>query len=347
MQTQPIGDRGARFLLLLACVVIVVAGLKAAASLLLPFLIAVFLSMISLPLLNWLQSKGIPKALAVPSTIIAALAVLSGMALIVGGSIRGFTAQAPKYKERLAVMSAGVQEWVEARSVNVSDQLGQMMTDMFDPAGVVDLIAGTLKGVAGVLSNLLMVLLIIVFILSEAASFPAKLRKALGREESSARFDNVGREVQHYLGIKTLTSLVTGSLVAAAMAIIGVDFPLLWGMLAFLLNYIPAFGSILAAIPPVTLALVQLSAGHALAVALVFLAINIALGNLIEPHFMGRRLGLSTLVVFVSLVFWGWVWGPVGMLLSVPLTMIVKIMLENTEDLQWVAVLLGTGRRGD
>jgi len=182
-----------------------------------------------------------------------------------------------------------------------------------------------------------------VFILSEAAGFPAKLQAAFGHRESSDRFANIKREVQHYLGIKTLISLTTGSIVAAATAIIGVDYPLLWGMLAFLLNFIPTFGSILAAIPPVMLATVQLGAGHALAVALVFVSVNVGLGNFVEPYFMGRRLGLSTLVVFLSLVFWGWVWGPVGMLLSVPLTMIVKIMLENTEDLAWVAVLLGAG----
>ena len=102
-------------------------------------------------------------------------------------------------------------------------------------------------------------------------------------------------------------------------------------------------GSILAAIAPVMLALIEGGTGRALAVAIVFLVINISLGNLLEPYLMGRRLGLSTLVVFLSLIFWGWVWGPVGMLLSVPLTMIVKIMLENTEDLAWIAVLLGSG----
>ncbi len=134
-------------------------------------------------------------------------------------------------------------------------------------------------------------------------------------------------------------------MVVVALLIIGVDFPLLWGMLAFLLNYVPTLGSIIAAVPPVLLAIVQLGPGHALATALVFVGVNVVLGNFVEPHFMGRRLGLSTLVVFLSLVFWGWVWGPVGMLLSVPLTMIVKIMLENTEDLRWVAVLLGAGAK--
>ena len=125
------------------------------------------------------------------------------------------------------------------------------------------------------------------------------------------------------------------------------DFPFLWGVLAFLLNYIPTLGSIIAAVPPTCVALLQLGVGPALATVAVFVVVNVLLGSLAEPHFLDRRLGLSTLVVFTSLVFWGWVWGPVGMLLSVPLTMILKIMFENTEGLQWVAVLLDAHpRRG-
>jgi len=343
MNQRAVRDKGARALLVAASLVIVIAGMKAAASLILPFLVALFLAMVTLPLLNWLQAKRIPTALAVATTILVALLVLGGIAVVIGGSIKGFTAQAPKYKQNLEQVVGGVQQWLVARGLDVPEQLGQSVTNFVKPSQAFDMIAGTLRGVAGVLSNLLLVLLTIIFILFEAAGFPAKLRAAFGRRESSDRFANIKQEVQHYLGIKSLVSLTTGSSVAAALAIIGVDFPLLWGMLAFLLNYIPTFGSILAAIPPVLLAIVQLGPGHAVAVALVFVTVNVVLGQFVEPYFMGRRLGLSTLVVFLSLVFWGWVWGPVGMLLSVPLTMIVKIMLENTEDLAWIAVLLGSG----
>ncbi|MHC4320502.1 MAG: AI-2E family transporter [Planctomycetota bacterium] len=343
MDTQEARNKGARALLVAASIVIVIAGMKTASSLILPFLVALFLAMVTLPLLNWLQAKRIPTPLAVATTILVALLVLGGIAVVIGGSIKGFTAQAPKYKQNLEQVVSGVQQWLVARGLDVPEELGQSVTGFVKPSQAFDMIAGTLKGVAGVLSNLLLVLLTIIFILFEAAGFPAKLRAAFGRRESSDRFANIRQEVQHYLGIKSLISLTTGSSVAAALAIIGVDFPLLWGMLAFLLNYIPTFGSILAAIPPFLLAIVQLGPGHAVAVALVFVTVNVVLGQFVEPYFMGRRLGLSTLVVFLSLVFWGWVWGPVGMLLSVPLTMIVKIMLENTEDLAWIAVLLGSG----
>jgi predicted PurR-regulated permease PerM len=140
-------------------------------------------------------------------------------------------------------------------------------------------------------------------------------------------------------------SLVTGAIIAIALALMGVDFPLLWGALAFLLNFIPTIGSIIAALPPLLLSLVQLGPWYALGVMILFLAVNMIIGNILEPALTGRQLGMSPLVVFGSLLFWGWVWGPVGMILSVPLTMIIKIILENTQDMRWVAALLDAGPR--
>jgi predicted PurR-regulated permease PerM len=330
--------RGAQFLLVVASVVVVIAGLRAASSLILPFLVAIFLAMVTLPLLNWLQKRRIPKPVAVLVTILVAVGVLVGVVVLIGGSVKEFTVEAPKYRARLEEMYSGVLAWLETRGMPLP---GELTADLIDPAAAIDVVTGTLRGVAAVLSNLLLVFLMIVFILFEAAGFPAKFEVAFGGGDESSRFDKIKLEVQRYLQTKTVISFTTGSLVAAAMAIIGVDFPLLWGSLAFLLNYIPNLGSIIAAVPPILVALLQLGPGHAIAVAVVFAVINVAFGNFVEPYFMGRRLGLSTLVVFISLVFWGWVWGPVGMLLSVPLTMILKIMLENTEDLRWIAVLLG------
>ena len=200
------------------------------------------------------------------------------------------------------------------------------------------------KGLISTLSNTVLVMLTLMFMLFEANCLPVKVRAALGRKDADlSRFSKGTREVQHYLAIKTVLSLVTGGIIAAWLAILGLDFALVWGLLAFLLNYIPNLGSIIAAVPAILLAVVQLGFGSAILVAIGFLVVNVLLGNIVEPHLMGRKLGLSTLVVFLSLVFWGWVWGPVGMLLSVPLTMMVKILLENSKDLRWVAILLDSG----
>jgi len=344
LSTEETSTRGAQSLLVAASLVVVIAGIKAASSLILPFLVALFLAMVTLPLLNWLQRMKIPKPLAVLVTVLVAVAVLVGIASLVGGSIKSFTMEAPKYQAKTQQMYSQSLAWLEDRGLSVTHE---QTLELFNPAAAIDLVTGTLRGIAAVLSNLLLVFLIIVFILFEAAGFPTKLQVAFGDQAGSDRFENIRVEVQRYLATKTLISLTTGVLVSAAMAIIGVDFALLWGTLAFLLNYIPNLGSIIAAVPAVLLALVQLGPGSAIAVAVVFVAINVTLGNFAEPYFMGRRMGLSTLVIFISLVFWGWVWGPVGMLLSVPLTMILKIMLENTEDLRWIAVLLGPSPKLD
>jgi len=144
-----------------------------------------------------------------------------------------------------------------------------------------------------------------------------------------------------YFGTKALTSLVTGILVTISLAIIGVDFPLLWGFLAFLLNFIPNIGSIIAAIPAILLALVQLGFPSAIAVAIVFLIVNVLIGNVIEPRLMGKNLGLSPLIVFVSLIFWGYVLGTVGMLLATPLTMTIKIIFDNMEETKHLGLMMG------
>lgn len=330
---------GARSLVLAASFIVVVAGLKVASPLILPILMALFLAMICLPLLNWLQSRRVPTSIALVLTVFAALALMGLIVALVGGSIREFTQEVPRYRTRFEQMSVTLVGWLQARGIAISDNV---IASIIDPSQAMDLVTGLLRSVAAALSNAALVLLAVLFILAEAAGFPAKLQAAFGGTENVERYARIRTEIQRYLAIKTTLSLATGLSVAVALALLDVDFPLLWGMMAFLLNFIPNLGSILAAIPPVLLALLQHGLGRAIAVAAVFVAINVLLGVLLETSLMGRRMRMSSLVVFLSLVFWGWVWGPVGMLLSVPLTMIVIIMLENTTDLRWIAVLLGT-----
>lgn len=337
MQSGPMGV-GARFLFIAASVVVVVAGLKAASALILPFLVAVLVAMISLPFMKWLQRNKVPRWLSVLMTVLADLVALGLLAVLIGQSLQSFAEAAPRYQVKLQALSAAVMAWLRDRGIELPSDLSM---GVVNPGLALDLATRTLKGAAAVLSNTVLIFIAVVFILFEAAGLRRKLEIAFGSKAGEVKwFVAIQKEIQLYLGIKTLVSVATGTLVAVALALLGVDFPLLWGLLAFLMNYIPSIGSILAAIPPILLCIVQYGAERALGVALVFLAVNLVLGTLIEPHLMGRQLGLSVLVIFMSLVFWGWVWGPVGMLLSVPLTMIVKIMLENTRDLQWIAVLL-------
>jgi len=205
--------------------------------------------------------------------------------------------------------------------------------------------ANSFTALLSTLSNTFVVVLILMFMLLEATGLPTKIRVATGSPDADLqRFTKAAREVQKYLGLKTAISAVTGLLIGTWVALLGLDFALTWGFLAFLLNFIPNIGSIIAAIPAVLLALVQLGLAEAVLVAAGFLVVNVVLGNVVEPQLMGRTLGMSTLVVFLSLVFWGWLWGPVGMFLSVPLTMILKIGMENSRDLKPIAVLLDSPR---
>jgi AI-2 transport protein TqsA len=331
-----------RVLIIGASLVVIVAGMRAAAPILLPFALALFLAILSLPLLNWLLKRRVPVALGVLLTVLANVFVLGGLLFVVSRSLTEFINAMPRYLVLLQGMTDSTLLRLQERGL---DTTYWQTTELLNPGALLDVARGTLRSVASVLSTAVLVLIILIFILSEASGFGNKVRAAMGQADADlSRFARITLEVQRFLGIKTLTSLSTGILIGVWVWLMGLDFPLLWGLIAFLLNYIPSVGSILAAIPAVGLALLQYGVSRALVVAIGFLAVNIVIGNLIEPNIMGRRLGLSALVVVLSLIFWGWVFGPIGMFLSVPLTVIVKISLENTNDFKWVAVLLDSPR---
>ena len=176
----------------------------------------------------------------------------------------------------------------------------------------------------------------------EVSRLPQKINKMFANPETSiSRIKSVTQNINKYIVLKTILNLSNALLVTILLFFLGVDYYLLWGLLAFMLNYIPTIGSFFALLPPALLALVQFGFVKAIVVVIGFIIINTLIGNIIEPRFMGKGLGLSTLVVFLSLIFWGWVLGPIGMLLSVPLTITIKIALDSSEETRWLAVLLG------
>jgi predicted PurR-regulated permease PerM len=277
--------------------------------------------------------------LAVLVIIIGIIAAGFLLTVVVGTSVADFSRSLPFYQERLSAKTAGLISFLQRLGVDVSRDV---LTDYFDPGKLMNVVSDTLKGLSGLLSNIFLILLTVVFILLEASGFPQKLRRALkAPEESLSRLNTFTGSVNRYLAIKTVTSLATGTIIWLWLWILGVKYALLWGLLAFLFNYVPNIGSFIAAIPAVLMALIQIDLRAGILVSLGYIVVNVAVGSLIEPRFMGRGLGLSTLVVFLSLVFWGWVLGPVGMVLSVPLTMIVKIAMESSDDTRWIAVILG------
>lgn len=330
---------GARFLLMAACLVVIVGGLRVAAPILLPFSLALFLAVLSLPVMFWLQLRRVPAPIAIFLTVMLVIGVFGLAILLTSQSFTEFQVRLPVYVQRLREVVAAWVASLEARGVPAGDYV---TTDRLNPQAVLDFIGTIIQRAAVLVANTFLVFLIMAFILGEATVFPFKFRAIVGPITGDRRrITKIITEVQEYLGIKTLVSLATGLCIGLWAYVMNLDFPVLLGFIGFLLNYVPTIGSVIAAIPAVLLSLVQVgSVGHMLAVGGGYAVINLVFGNLIEPHLMGRRLGLSTLVVILSLLFWGWVWGPVGALLAVPLTMVVKIMLENTYDLRWIAILL-------
>lgn len=330
-----------RALLIAAAAVVVVAGMRAAAPVLLPAALALFLAILNLPLLRWL-TKRVPAVVAIVIVVLANVGVLSFLLLVLSRTLTEFVNTLPTYLLRLQDLVLSVLRELERRGLVIPPDV---RADLVNPTAVLDVARTTVRGIMSVLATALLVLIILIFMLAEASGIPAKIRLAVGRTDFDiGRYARIVDEVQRFLGIKTLISLVTGCLVGVWVWMLGIDFPLLWGLVAYLLNYIPAIGSVIASIPAILLALVQFGVSHAILVACGYLAVNVGMGNLLEPHLMGRRLGLSALVVVLSLIFWGWVLGPVGMFLSVPLTVMAKIMLENTDEFRWVAVLLDSAR---
>ncbi len=332
--------QGARGILLVAGLVIIVAGMKAAETILVPFLLSAFLSVICAGPVLWLERKRVPLVLAILIVVLGVMSIGVGMGVVAGTSLNDFTQKLPTYRAHIEKDMAVVLEWARAAGIELSrDQL----LSFLDPGATMMLAANMLSSLGAVLANSFLITLTVIFILLEVSAFSRKLRAAVGDAESPfmEHFKRFAAGLNSYLAIKTAVSLATGLGIGIWVAIVGLDFPLLWGLLAFLFNYIPNIGSILAALPAVILAFIQLGPGEAGAVAVGFVTVNFVLGNLIEPRFQGQGLGLSTLIVFMSLVFWGFVFGTVGMFLSIPLTMSVKIALESNQDTQWIAVLLG------
>ncbi|MGB5689765.1 MAG: AI-2E family transporter [Woeseiaceae bacterium] len=330
-------------IIIMAAIVVVIYGMQMMSVLLVPFLLAVFLALITVRPMLWMQEHRVPSILAALIIVSMLMLLLAVIGVILGSSIADFTAALPSYQARLDVLVDRAFDFI-VTNLNVDESI-ESISDMIDPGWAMGLVAGILNSLRDVLTNTFLIIFTMIFILLEASTAKTKFAAAFGASEMSLErprvfLQNLGR----YLGIKTMISIATGLCAGALTWALHLDFPLLWAMLAFLLNYVPTIGSIIAAVPAVLLALVQIGPGAAGATAVGFIGINAVFGNFLEPRLMGYGVGISPLVVFVGLVVWGFIFGPVGMLLSVPLTMTLKMAMESDDRTRWVAILLGSER---
>ncbi|MGD0756786.1 MAG: AI-2E family transporter [Bacteroidales bacterium] len=340
MDLRKIGSTEGSPLVKIASLIIIIAGVIYAKSVITPFLLALFISIICEQPISWLEKRRIPRWLALILVILGMIFLFSGFAFLIGGTISSFSGNLSKYETALTSISDSFVKFLNDKGWNIhQDQLFNLV----QPAKILEFTATALNKVVNMMGNTFLIFLIVLFTLMEFGSFSVKAKAILtGSDKSVSYFSTILQNIRHYLGIKTLICLLTGIFVFIALLIIGVDYPLLWALIAALMNYIPNIGSIIAAVPAVLFALVQLGLSGALWTLGSFMLVNNVLGNFVEPRIMGKGLGLSTLVVFLSLLFWGFIFGPVGMFLSVPFTMTIKIILEQNDKTKWLAILLGT-----
>jgi AI-2 transport protein TqsA len=345
MTEQNNSQKGVRFLVIAAALVIIIGGINQAQSVLVPFLLAVFLAMLGTPSLLWLERKRIPSVVAVLLVMAGMITLLLIVGGLVGTSLSSFVDALPSYQLRIQEQVSALKALLARKGIRVTDK---MLFEYVNPSALMRLAVEMLGGLGSALSNIVLILLTVAFILFEASSFPVKLRAVLGDpQQAFPQFTRFVDDMKRYMIIKTGISLSAGVLIGIWLSIIGVESPVLWGFLAFLLHYVPNVGSIIASIPAIVLALVQLGVGSAALTAAGYLTVSFILGNVVEPRLMGRRLGLSTLVVFLSLVFWGSLLGLVGVVLCIPFTMTLKFACENNASTRWIAVLLGPEAPGE
>ena len=338
MMEQINSFRGMRILIGAAAFVIIIAGIYIAQSVVVLFLISIFLASLGIPPLLWLKEKHIPSVVAVLIVMAGMVSIIILISAQIGTSFSNFLDQLPLFQSSIREQVLELSAYLRSKGFSGTQKL---LLDYVKPEVLLKLTANLLSGLSSVLSGLALVLLTVTFIMLEVSSFPIKLRAVLGDpKQKFPKFTEFINDMKRYMVIKTLISLATGVLIAFWLYILDVDYPILWGFIAFLLNYIPNIGSIVAAIPALILSFIQFGIGSAVLVMVGYVFVNFIIGNVIEPRLMGRKFGLSTLVVFLSLIFWGALLGLVGAILSVPLTMTLKFAFENNESTKWIAVLL-------
>lgn len=329
---------GLKAVIMLGMLVIILAGIKVAAEIIVPFILALFIAIILNPMIRRLERIRVPRVLAITFVISVIIFFMAVLLAYLGTTLNELTRTLPQYRSLLISPLQTLDPWLQRVGISVSvDELVKYI----DPNAAMTLVTGLITQLSNAMTSIFLLLLTVVFMLIEVPQLPVKLQQLMSRPaEGMGAIQRALDSVSHYLVLKTAISLVTGLVVWIMLAMLDVRFAFVWGLLAFSLNYIPNIGSVLAAIPPIAQVLVFSGLYDALLVVAGYLAINLVFGNIIEPRMMGRGLGLSTLVVFLSLIFWGWLLGPVGMLLSVPLTIAVKIALEQNEGGKSIAILL-------
>lgn len=326
------------YFIVLASVVVILAGVKTASSIIIPFLLSFFTAIILSTPFHYLKHKGLPSALS----LVIVLGVFLGILVLVGKFISTsavqFSQNTELYTQRLEIYYNYIVELANSIGYQLS---AQTLSELVNTKQIMKFISSMVQGMGALFTNGFVVVLTVAFMLLEYETFLKKVE--LSSLDTLSHIDEISRKIKNYMVLKAVISAVTALLIYIALVVIGTDYPFLWALLAFFLNFIPNIGSIIAAVPAVLITLVQLGFVSASIVAGVYMLVNVVIGSIVEPKVMGKGLGVSTLVIFLSLIFWGWLLGIVGMFLSIPLTIMAKIIFQSNEKTRWIAILLDDG----
>jgi predicted PurR-regulated permease PerM len=333
--TQP-DKTGLHILLKLASLVVILAGIHAAADIIVQLLLASFAIVLN-PLVTWFIRRGVSRPVAITIVVIVMLIVLTALVGVLAASVNEFSTLLPKYNKELTRKVLQLQDSLPFLHIHMSPE---RMLQRMDSEKLMTWATTLMTQLSGAMASVLLLVMTVVFMLFEVRHVPYKLRFALNNPQIHiAGLHRALKGVSHYLALKTLLSLWTGVIVWLGLELMDIQFALMWGVLAFLLNYVPNIGAVISAVPPMIQAFLFNGLYECMLVGALFLVVHMLIGNIVEPRMMGHRLGMSTLVVFLSLLIWGWLLGPVGMLLSVPLTSVCKIWMETTKGGSKLAIL--------
>lgn len=342
METPQPDKTGMHILLKLASLVVILAGIHAAADIIVQLLLALFFAIVLNPLVTWFIRRGVQRPVAITIVVVVMLIALTALVGVLAASFNEFISMLPRFNKELTRKLFKLQEMLPFLNLHMSPE---RILQRMDSEKVVTFTTALMTGLSGAMASVLLLVMTVVFMLFEVRHVPYKMRFALNNPQIHiAGLHRALKGVSHYLALKTLLSLWTGIIVWLGLELMGVQFALMWAVLAFLLNYVPNIGAVISAVPPMIQVLLLNGIYECILVGALFLVVHMVIGNILEPRMMGHRLGMSTMVVFLSLLIWGWLLGPVGMLLSVPLTSVCKIWMETTKGGSKLAILLGPGR---
>ncbi len=330
------------YFIVMASVMIVLAGIKIASSIIVPFLLSLFLAIILLPPFEYFNKKGLSNLLSLTIVIGIFIFIILLVVKLIGSSVTDFNSNLDIYTDKLAIYYHAIVNFASKMGVEISVE---ELSTMIHAKEMMSFTTGIIKSMSSMLTNSFVVLFTVIFMLLESNIFKSKIKLLSDDSDIINHVENITAKIKEYMILKAIISLLTGFIVWASLYLIGTEYAFLWAVIAFFFNFIPNIGSIIAAVPAVLLTLVQLGPLYALLVSGVYIFINIIIGSVLEPKVMGNGLGMSTLIVFLSLIFWGWLLGIVGMLLSIPLTIMIKIILHDNEETRWISTLLGSGEK--